>query len=172
MGINSTLESLSLSGKKAKRRTVKCSNGNLLNCYFGIINNNTNAAIISKRDIILQAIKKLQDTEALIKIEIEKQTAVSEFGFIDAELGYNLKKIRALTAVLTNKNIDAYDLSSDFLGEIDNGMSIITATIKILAQTNKGTYGDQIAKVLREATNSSNVTIILPPDNLDNPEPI
>ena len=87
-----TIETLALSGNKAKRRTINCSNGNLLNCYFGIINNNTNKAIISKQDIILQAIKKLQDTEALIEIELAKQSEAN-FGFVDAELLMNFYKI-------------------------------------------------------------------------------
>jgi hypothetical protein len=165
-----TIETFALSGKKAKMRTINCSNGNLLNCYFGIVNKNNNTAIISKRDIILQAIKKLQDIEKLIEIEIETQTAASEFGFIDAELGYNLKKIRALSVVLTNKTIDTYDLSSDFLEEISNGMPIIVSVLKVLSQMTKGSYGERIATALKEATNSSNVTSILPPSfEPDNP---
>ena len=166
-----TRETFALSGKKAKMRTINCSNDNLLNCYFGIVNKiNNNTVIISKQYIILQAIKKLQDTEALIKIEIEKQTAASEFGFIDAELGYNLKKIRALNIVLTNKTIYTYDLSIDFLEEITNGMPIVVAALKVLSQMTKGSYGERIETALKEATNSSNVTIFLPPSfEPDNP---
>lgn len=178
MGINSTLESLSLSGKKAKRRTINCSNGNLLNCYFGIVNNNNknnNTSIINKRDIILQAIKKLQDTEALIQIELAKQSEAN-FGFTDATLGRNLKNITAFKTLLTNSDIDsfyAFEMSINLLEKIDNGMTSDAAALDLFDQAIKGSYGDRIATALTKAARRQNVTIgfpsILPPDNLDKP---
>jgi len=289
MGINATLETLSLSGKKAKRRTINCSSGNLLNCYIGndvivksdcnffgnglyikiggdpsqpstftrtnsIINygdgtvgdhesgdcvlngiikhyninktimstsrvssfkyisgnkrtgktlgvayspkfsntnyvgkyvathtytllssgqieytniynfenGNTSSATYTTDDSInLKAITKLQATEALIKIEIEKQTAVSEFGFIDAELGYNLKKIRKFKTLLTNNNIDTYGLSNNFLKDIENGIPIIVATIDLLGKAIKGDFGNYIAKLVAPTNIDESPTILM-----------
>ena len=175
MGINATSESLALSGKKAKRLTINCYNGNLLNCYFGIVNknnkNNKNKnTIISKRDIILQAIKKLQDTEALIKIELAKQ-AETNFGFTDATLGRNLKKITAFNTLLTNSDIDdfyAFEISIKLLEKIDNGITSDAAALDLFDQAIKGSYGDRIATSLKKATKPNTVTIVLPPFDPDN----
>jgi len=183
MGINATLETLSLSGKKAKRRTINCQNrNNLLNCYFGIINNNTITAIISKRDIILQAIKKIQDTEALIEIELAKQSEAN-FGFVDAELLMNFYKIKEFKLLLMNKTIDTYELSNNFLEEINNGIQSDVAVLKVFSEATKGSYGVQILTALLTATRPGNdanilppddyvpiLPPILPPDNLDNPD--
>ena len=121
MGKNSNLETLALSGKKAKMRTSSCPNNNLLNCYLGIATVTKKIKEIDYTGIILRAIDKLKEAERLINLEIEKQTAASEVGFIDAELGYNLKKVKAIkTLLLSPVDINSSPIiATDFIEKID-----------------------------------------------------
>ena len=130
-----------------------------------VIGSNNNTTIISKRDIILQAIKKLKDIEALIEIELAKQ-AETNFGFTDAILGRNLKKITAFNALLTNSEIDAFyvfEISINLLEKIDNGITSNAAALDLFDQAINGRYGAQIAKALNKNNKQNNVTIFFPP---------
>ena len=159
MGKNSNLETLALSGKKAKMRTSSCPNNNLLNCYLGIATVTKKIKEIDYTGIILRAIDKLKEAERLINLEIEKQTAASEVGFIDAELGYNLKKVKAIkTLLLSPVDINSSPIiATDFIEKIDKGVPEDIAALEIFQKANSQGYGVQTYNMVVKLTRKNNV---------------